>query len=80
MNILPPNFCSTKNNHEKCVCGEKEDKEHIYYCQNSNSKEAEESFDNIYNGSIRSQEKVLRRFQENLKRKQEIIIMPVKDK
>ena len=61
---------------EECVCGENEENEHIYNCRLFNDEEAEESYEKIYNGTTRSQEKVLRRFENNLKKKQEINSIP----
>ena len=76
MNTLPANFCRRKENKEKCVCGENEENEHIYNCRLLYDEEAEESYEKIYNGTTRSQEKVLRRFENNLKKKQEINSIP----
>ena len=50
-----------------CVCGEIESMKHVYICEklNENTDQSEE-YENIYNGNIRKQIEVFRKFEENL--------------
>ena len=50
-----------------CVCGETESMKHVYICGTINEKTVEsEMFENIYNGNMRKQIEVFRKFEENL--------------
>ena len=57
---------------QKCVvCEEREKMSHIYECKYLNTRTKEISFEKIYTGNIFQQIKVLRIFQENMKRRNE---------
>ena len=76
---IPSNFSS--NWEAKCECGEIESMKHIYECKILNmNKEITIPYENIYNGNIKQQIEVYKRFKENLinreKLKNEIISNP----
>ena len=56
----------------KCFYQEKETQNHIYYCKQLNKKEIEEEYENVYNGNTKQQRKIMKRFQENLKIRDEV--------
>ena len=68
---IPSNFVNKENNHFQCLCGEKEDMKHIYDCIYLNSEEPEENFENLFCGNIHIQSKVFKRFEYNLKTREE---------
>jgi hypothetical protein len=50
-----------------CVSGEIESMKHVYICKILNEKTVEsEEYENIYNGNIKKQIEVFRKFEENL--------------
>jgi hypothetical protein len=51
---------------EKCWCGEIESMEHIYMCKEFNDEETEVSYNQLFNGSIKQQIIIYKRFQENM--------------
>ena len=53
--------------HEECICGIVENMNHIYSCKLLNKEEIIISYENIYNGNIFNQRKVLIRFEANMK-------------
>ena len=63
---IPSNFVTKEKNDSKCLCGEKEDMEHIYYCKYLNSEDPEENFENLFSGNIQIQAKVFKRFENNM--------------
>ena len=64
---IPSNFCSKENNTTKCICNEKENIEHIYNCKYLNKNEPKVQFENIYSENIPKQKEVLKRFENNLR-------------
>ena len=62
---LPDNYGKV----ETCICGKKEDMKHVYSCNMLSKEEIEIQYENIYNGNIYKQRKVLKRFEENLKKR-----------
>ena len=63
---IPSNFIAKEQNDNKCICNRIEDMKHIYECRNINKKSPEVNFEQIYNGTIYEQKKILRRFEKNL--------------
>ena len=57
-----------------CVCGKIESIEHFYSCESLNKEENEISFQNIYSNNIRNQIEILRRIQNALKNRENIIV------
>ena len=49
--------------------GKKEDMKHVYSCDMLSKEEIEIQYENIYNGNIHNQRKVLKRFEDNLKKR-----------
>ena len=65
---IPDNY----GNKSVCLCGNKENTEHIYDCEIWNETENEKiPFNNIYNGNIKKQMKILKIFEHNLERRNE---------
>ena len=57
---------------EKCnKCGENEDMNHIYSCKYLNEEEMNIKFERIFNGSMIEQVRVFRKFEKNLKKRNE---------
>ena len=58
---------------EKCiVCGEIENMDHIYSCEYLNEEETNIKFERIFNGNMFEQVKALRKFEQNLNKRNEI--------
>ena len=63
MTNIPVKF----GNESVCLCGNKENTEHIYDCVLCNETKNEKiPFNNIYNGNIKKQMKILKIFKYNL--------------
>ena len=75
MVYIPANFSSTEKI-EKCICGEKEDMRHIYYCKYLNKREEEViPYEEIFKEDVESQSKVYKRFENNFKQREKLINM-----
>ena len=75
MTQIPSNF-SSRDNVFYCVCGDRESMPHVYQCETlnkQNTKSDGESFNKIYNGNINEMIKVYRKFEENLKIREDIM-------
>ena len=46
--------------------------QHIYYCEFLNQKKPQLSYDLIFNGNVKSQIEIFRKFTTNLERRQEL--------
>ena len=57
---------------EKCIFGAIETMAHIYLCKYLNQNNPEISYDQIYNGNLKSQIKVYKRFEKNMEIRKEI--------
>ena len=68
---IPSNFCSSENNKNKCICNKTEDIEHIYYCKILNKDEAKIKFEKLYSENAQQQKTILKRFEENMKTRNE---------
>ena len=65
---IPSNFSSKCD--KKCECGEKENMKHIYECKfYDNNWKTTIPYEKVYNGNIRQQIEVYKRFKENLVKK-----------
>ena len=62
---IPANF--TSKNETKCECGKLEDMQHIYECEQFNNKTPEISFRKIFEGNLKQQIEVYKRFAHNMK-------------
>ena len=69
MTDIPYNFGKKE---EKCTCGEIETMQHIYYCNIINQSKTEISYNLLYNGNLKSQIQIFRRFENNMELRQEI--------
>ena len=64
---IPSCFTAKEKNKSKCHCNQTEDIEHIYNCIYLNSTEPDAYFRNIFSENIIEQKKVVIRFKENMK-------------
>ena len=71
MTNIPINFSKQNHNQMKCICGEYETMEHIYYCKQLNNVEPKEKYENLYGGNTRNMKMILYRFEQNLNRRNE---------
>ena len=55
MTQIPTNFGKAE---EKCICGEKESLSHIYICESLNQMKTKTSYEEIYNGNLKTQIKI----------------------
>ena len=68
---IPANF-SSKLEHE-CLCGEKENMEHVYSCKVLTTEKIDIHYENIYSENTHQISEVHRRFQINLKRREQLL-------
>ena len=69
---IPSNFPKSKSE-SYCVCGTREDMTHIYNCKMLNSDEPNLNYEKIFNGNIGEQIAIFRRFENNLKMREQIL-------
>jgi hypothetical protein len=70
---IPNNFPMGKEE-IKCICGEKEEMSHIYYCENlSENKKVSGRYENIYEDNVLKQVEVYKQFENNLKTREKFI-------
>ena len=75
MTQIPSNF-SSRDNVFYCVCGDRESMPHLYNCEKLNkqtTKSDHVSYNKIYNGHINEKIKVYKKFEENLKVRENIM-------
>ena len=66
MTKIPDNY----GNESLCLCGKKEDMKHIYNCEIWNETKNEKiPYNNIYNGNIKKQIRILKIFEQNLEKR-----------
>ena len=70
---IPANFSSRKTEY-KCWCGNNEDMKHIYLCKMLNLEEPEPGleYEQIYSNNIKKIREINKRFQQNMKKRQEL--------
>ena len=66
MSHIPSNFSSENDNTYKCVCGEKENMEHIYNCRYLNTEKAELDYEEVYGENVSEIKQILKRFEHNM--------------
>ena len=71
MTNIPINYSKQNQNKIKCICGEYETMEHIYYCKQLNNLDTKEKYENIYGGNTRNMKMILKRFEQNMNRRNE---------
>ena len=71
MTNIPDNYSKQNQNKKKCICGEQESMEHIYYCTHLNNEEPKEKYEYIYGGNTRNMKMILNRFEHNMNRRNE---------
>ena len=81
---IPSNFVSREKNINKCFCKQREDMEHIYNCRYLNENPVEIKFEEIFGEKIKSQKKILERFERsvnmrNSKENQQSHVIPFGD-
>ena len=69
---IPANYSSRKIEHG-CQCGMKEDMEHVYTCIMLNNENADVKFEEIYSSNTKLISEVNKRFQNNMKNREEIM-------
>ena len=62
------------NTIDLCYCGELETMEHIYNCKLLNKEDSIISYNKIFNGNIGEQVTILRRFETNMKEREQMKI------
>ena len=66
---IPNNFPS-RNEKNKCICGETEDMVHIYDCEMLKTSETELTYQNIFTGNMKQQIEVYKTFKQNLEKRE----------
>ena len=69
---IPSNFCKSENNKSKCMCGIKENMQHIYECENLNIEKTNIRYEKIFTGNTEEQRKILKRFEQSVKNRENI--------
>ena len=70
---IPNNFPKSENK-AKCFCGEIEDMSHIYNCKIFNEEmNLSEKYENIYNGTIIQQTEILKKFEQNMEKREQMM-------
>ena len=70
---IPNNFPKSENK-AKFFCGEIEDMSHIYNCKIFNEEmNLSEKYENIYNGTIIQQTEILKKFEQNMEKREQIM-------
>ena len=69
MTRIPYNF---GNKEEKCICGALETMQHIYCCEYLNQEKPEISYESIYNGNLKTQMEIFKRFRNSLESRNKI--------
>ena len=70
MTFIPANYPGKNKNEKKCVCEQLENMDHIYLCTKLNTTEIKVQYDEIYNGNIKNMKMILKRFEENMKKRE----------
>ena len=70
---IPSNFCKSENNKCKCMCGVKENMQHIYECENLNIEKTNIRYEKIFTGNTEQQRKILERFEKSLENRETYI-------
>ena len=68
MTQIPANF-SSKNEYY-CICGQKENMEHVYICENFNNEESYIEYEKIYEGNVKNMKSIVKRFEEAMKKRE----------
>ena len=58
---------------DTCLCGQEETMEHIYICKILNNEEPIEPYQKIFTGNIGEQVTVFKRFQINMKEREQLL-------
>ena len=66
MTNIPANFQSDKENKSKCICGKKENNEHIYICEKLNKEKPTIKYEHIFGDNLKMMKNVLSRFEKNM--------------
>ena len=69
---IPGNFISRDKNENKCICKQREDMDHIYECLVLNEQKPELKFEEIFGKNVEKMKKVMKRFENNMKRREEL--------
>ena len=70
---IPNNFPKSETK-AKCFCGKIEDMSHVYNCKILNEEVIpSEKYENIYNGTISQQTEILKKFEQNMDKREQIL-------
>ena len=70
---IPANFPKPKTEYN-CVCNEKEDMQHIYYCEILNKgRSTKIEYEKLYNGTISEQIEIFRQFERNMEEREQLL-------
>jgi hypothetical protein len=70
---IPANFPKPKREY-KCVCNEKEDLQHIYYCEIlNNGRKTNIEYEKLYTGNISEQIEIWRHFERNMEEREKLL-------
>ena len=61
-----------KTSENICICGNIENMVHIYTCKKLSGEKEEKSFENIYKDCVKNMKIVLKRFESNFEKRQQI--------
>ena len=70
---ISSNFKSKTENKSLCYCGESENMKHIYECEHLNKEKPTVNYESVYNGNFKQQITVMRRFENNIETRKQLI-------
>ena len=71
MSNIPSNYSSENENTSTCVCGEREDMNHIYVCSHLNSEKVEIEYEEVYGENVENIKTILKRFEYNMENREQ---------
>ena len=73
MTNIPANFSSQTNKFKCFGCQSDENMKHIYTCNELNSEKPESDYENVYTNDINKVHTVYKRFDENMKKRENLM-------
>ena len=74
---ISSNFKSKTENKSLCYCGESENMKHIYECEHFDKEKPTMNYESVYNGNVKQQITVMRRFKNNNEIRKQLIELAV---
>ena len=68
---IPDNF-KENSKENSCICNEIETMKHVYECKTLNIEPVNICYEKIFNGNIKEQIELLRRFEENTEKRKKL--------